>query len=315
MAPNRRKLTADVVLHIGPVLEGPAKKVALFDFDGTLVKPREARPFPADAEDWAWWRPNVPSVVQKYAADGWRVVIVTDQTKTWKLDMILQVAGQLALPSLTVLVGVQTPKPSPDLFRRSVSLAAHAEVFMVGDAAGRAHDWSDRDRAFATALGVRFLTPEEAFRTAPPPAPASPRLQPAAGREVVLLMGYPGSGKSTLARETFSTYVHVEGDALKTPAKMLTAAKKAVAEGRSVVVDATHPTRAHRAKFIEWANAAGLPARIVWVDTPIETAMERNAHRAAEGGPNVPKIAFYVYRKKFEEPTAEEGAEVVRHSI
>lgn len=43
--------------------------------------------------------------------------------------------------------------------------------------------------------------------------------------------------------------------------------------------------------------------RVVHVTTSIEQAMEQNLKREDK----VPKIVFYVYRKKFEEPLKSEG--------
>lgn len=37
------------------------------------------------------------------------------------------------------------------------------ESFFVGDAAGRPGDHSDSDKAFADAIGIPFMTPEEVF--------------------------------------------------------------------------------------------------------------------------------------------------------
>ena len=51
-------------------------KLAIFDFDGTIVKPKEARPFPKDADDWQYTRPSVPKIIQKYSKSK-QIVIVT----------------------------------------------------------------------------------------------------------------------------------------------------------------------------------------------------------------------------------------------
>jgi hypothetical protein len=42
--------------------------------------------------------------------------------------------------------------------------------------------------------------------------------------------------------------------------------------------------------------------------------MERNKQRALAGGPKVPDIAFYVYRKRFEAPSEDEGFKLVKIS-
>jgi len=58
--------------------------------------------------------------------------------------------------------------------------------------------------------------------------------------------------------------------------------------------------------FINYANNKGLPVRCVWITTTIDKAIEQNKERAKNGGPNIPKIAFYVYRKNFQEPSSDE---------
>ena len=58
-----------------------------------------------------------------------------------------------------------------------------------------------------------------------------------------------------------------------------------------------------RSEFITFAAANSLPARIVWCQTPIEIAMERNKDRALAGGAKVPAIAFYTFRKNFVAPS------------
>jgi hypothetical protein len=39
--------------------------------------------------------------------------------------------------------------------------------------------------------------------------------------------------------------------------------------------------------------------------------MERNKQRGAEGGPKIPAVAYYLYRKHFEPPQEEEGFKLV----
>ncbi len=313
MPTPKPKLEADMILH-SDTPEDPSKPYAIFDFDGTLVRPKDGRPFPFNARDWQYIRPTVRSTLHAYG-DTHTLIIVTDQSKPWKVDMIHGVLDDLALPVRpTVVIGVKTQKPSTALFS-SVFPTVPAGSFYVGDAAGRPGDWSDRDKGFAQALGVPFKVPEEVFAMpAPAPAPLPLKVSPAAHREVVILCGYPASGKSTLARNVFEPagYHITSGDIHKTAAKMKKdALLNGIQAGKSVVFDSTAGSADKRMEFVEFARANSLPARIVWIQTPIEVAMERNKERALAGGVNVPAIAFYTYRKRFMHPSTAEGAEVV----
>ena len=121
------------------------------------------------------------------------------------------------------------------------------------------------------------------------------------------MVGYPGSGKSTLARLFDATII--SGDDLKTAPKMIKAAEEALKANpsASVVFDATNATKARRAEYVAFARRHNLPVQCIHVATPIEVSMERNKLREKP----VPNIALYLYRKKFEEPTADEGLEVI----
>lgn len=277
-------------------------KYAIFDFDGTLVKPKDGRRFPKDVDDWQYIRPSVPDVLKKYGKTH-HVVIVTDQSKPWKITQIQNVMKLLDLEHLTVVIGVKTQKPKTDLFNKALPKFKPDHAFYVGDAAGRPGDWSDKDKVFATNLKVEFFTPEAMFPLA---EKATEAIKPAIKKEVVIMVGYPASGKSTIAKTTFPTYHIVNGDLLKTAAAMIKDAEKHV-QTKSIVFDSTAGTKEKRAQYIKFAEKHDLPVRVLWVNTPIDVAMERNKTRAAEGGPKIPDIAFYVYRKHFQIPEESEG--------
>jgi predicted kinase len=126
---------------------------------------------------------------------------------------------------------------------------------------------------------------------------------------VVILVGYPASGKTTVAK-TLTGHHRVDGDLFKTVPAMLKDARAHVAAS-SIVFDCTGSTKKKRAEFIQFAKDHGLPVRILWVTTSMETSMEQNKERAYRGGPYVPPVAFYVYRKNLEPPTEEEGTLVL----
>ncbi len=285
-------------------------KIAGFDFDWTLVKPKSGGTFPRNREDWEWLRPNVPDVLRKLNTEGYSVTIFTNQTKGWKLDQIKDVFGTLDIP-VRVAVGLDKShnKPSRIMFDTVVGEAkwSKEDSFFVGDALGRKNDWSDTDALFAKKVGLRVISPEEMF---PFEDNNHPRVKTVAFQELVIMVGYPGSGKSTIAREVFGVndaYIVLHGDDLKTQDRIVRETKKKLEAGKSVVVDATNPSKEKRRVLIDLAKSYNVPVRCVHVSTSMEESLHRNEKREKV----VPKIAYYMYRKKFEEPDSSEGCVVV----
>lgn len=48
-----------------------SSKVALFDLDQTLIKPKGGRKHPRDASDWEWWHNKVKRSLNQAAQDGY----------------------------------------------------------------------------------------------------------------------------------------------------------------------------------------------------------------------------------------------------
>lgn len=295
----------DVVLQSPP---SRRTKLAVFDFDWTLVKPLNGRKFPKDVHDWQYIRESVPAVVRKYAKDH-RIVILTDQSQAWKVDMIKNVIADLSV-DVTAVIGVKTKKPSTELFLKVFPKLHPERSFYVGDAAGDKGDWSDKDRVFAESLGMKFVRPEELFPLdavkAPPASAKAKKTQ-----EVVIMVGYPASGKSTISKNLESEgYYRVEGDLHKSVPAMIKDAEKHL--DKSIVFDSTAGSKLKRAEFVKFAQKHDLPVRVFWMQTSIDVSIERNKQRALAGGPKIPIIGFYLYRKHFEEPTEDEGFKLVK---
>jgi bifunctional polynucleotide phosphatase/kinase len=302
------------------------KKVGAFDYDWCLVKPLNGRTHAKDVNDQQWLRPSVPEVLKSYYDKGFGIVIISNQTRAWKTESIRAQMATLEIP-LTIAIGYDEAdrKPLPTMWHAVMAGRDWdtKKSFFVGDAAGRAGDWSDSDAKFAEAVGVTFKTPEDVFPFPEREAANSPASGTAAmldrkgtgtsaSTEAIVMIGYPGSGKTTVANARFSAdkYTHIDGDALKTADRMVRVAAKAPV-GTSVIFDATNGDVARRAVYIAWAKSAGLPVRAVWVDVTIDVAMENAKRREAEGGNHVPRIAMYTFRKRFQEPTLEEGFDQV----
>lgn len=194
------KITWRVVnnsLVIGKYTTGPGEqparrekaKVAAFDLDSTLVVTASGNTFPRDSSDWKWFSPNVPTKLQDLNADGYQVVIMSNQKRislqkdlkggradskslTNFKERVTGVMRQIDIP-ISVYAATaddENRKPRTGMWKEfvedydldvfGIDLCAS---FYVGDAAGRPRDHSMVDRGFAMNVGIPFKTPEEFF--------------------------------------------------------------------------------------------------------------------------------------------------------
>jgi len=122
--------------------------------------------------------------------------------------------------------------------------------------------------------------------------------------------GLPGAGKTTFYQQHFAaTHRHISKDlwpnASGRDARQRRALADAFAEGASVVVDNTNPTRAERAAIIDVARAHGVRVVGYFFDVTTREAIARNETRA--GRAKVPKVAIFTVAKRLERPALEEG--------
>lgn len=289
------------------------KPFAIFDFDGTIVHPNGARPFPKDKDDWTYTRKSVKKAIQNID-NTHQIIIVTDQSKLWKIDMIKTVIDDLGINNIGIVISFEKDykKPNTKLFKQFIKRDMKEGDFYVGDAAGRVEDWSDVDKMFAKNLGISFIPADQYFekdkltdfkenfyKTEP---------------EVVIMVGLPGTGKTYFAEKHFGPYNYaiLDGDIYKTPKKMMKVADEQLSKGKkSVVFVATNVTKEKRKEYIDYAKKKKMKVRCIWLHSPIQQILERN-----KGRPNpVPKIAIYTANKRFEEPNISEGCEVIKLEI
>jgi bifunctional polynucleotide phosphatase/kinase len=296
----------DVILMEKPRFR---KKIAAFDFDWTLVCPKNGGVFPTpnDIHDWDWRFPTVTSTIRDLYKKGYGIYVFTNQSKEFKMRQIHDAMKSLGIP-LTVVAARDKEDYKPKRLIWDLVIPEKKEwdknkSFFVGDAAGRPEDWAPADKEFADNIGIKFMLPEDVFGARLPNI-----LYKLAPQETVIMVGYPGSGKSTFAATHFQhpDYEIINGDLLKTPQKMIKAAEQAFALGKSVVFDATNPSVERRKEFITWAQSHQMPVKCVHVSTDMDRAFFHNQKRAEP----IPKIAYYMYRKKFQKPHADEGCEV-----
>jgi aryl-alcohol dehydrogenase-like predicted oxidoreductase/predicted kinase len=189
-----------------------------------------------------------------------------------------------------------------------------------------------RSAARAASLDLDEATRAELDRAFGARRPARRRRRPVGDAEVVLVMGIPGAGKTRLAEEYVARgYVRLNRDERGGSLRELaTALDDALADGaRRVVLDNTYLTRAVRSYVVDAAGRRGIPARCVWLDTPlaqaqvnlVERLLDRfgslpspDELRAArrEPGVHAPTSQMRTLRE-LEAPSEDEGFAAVEH--
>lgn len=133
--------------------------------------------------------------------------------------------------------------------------------------------------------------------------------------EVIIFVGLQAAGKSTYYLANLAaTHVHVSKDRMRNTrdrdARQQRLIAEALAAGRPVVVDNTHPTRDVRAPLIAQARAHGARVVAYYFETTVRDAVARNRRR--EGKARVPDAALFVTAKKMDPPSLSEGFDEVR---
>ncbi|KAJ8040482.1 Bifunctional polynucleotide phosphatase/kinase [Holothuria leucospilota] len=336
----------------GPAVKG-SSKIAGFDLDYTLIRPKSGRKWPTGPKDWMFLSDAVPEKLKKIHDEGFKIIIFTNQRGMEKgyttpkdfMAKIDDIITALDFPIQTfVATGEnQYKKPGTLMWDRMVKKHNDGvtvdleESYFVGDAAGRAKNWapgkpkdfSCSDRMFAANIGIGFYTPEEFFDGEDKAIfewrSVNPRevLERAKTNQLddeyhletkdfVIFTGPPASGKSSFYHHFLEPhgYVWVNRDTMKTQAKCIEAAKKAIAEGKSVAIDNTNPSTAARAAFIDLTKKKDYTVRCFVMDTPLEVCHHLNMVRQNQSSGKIrriPNIGFNVYKKNYQEPTTKEG--------
>lgn len=282
-------------------------KMAMFDYDWTLVKPLSNGTFSKSVDDWRWLTEKVSEILEDYYKKGYCIVIISNQTRNteMKLQQIINVLSTLKIPSL-VSVGYEDIDKKPnrtmfDLIKKDKKIDMN-KSFYVGDALGRQGDWSDSDKKFAENIDIKKIySPDDLFSIKNDNKLIIKEFDK---QEIIVLVGYPGSGKTTIAN-TFDNkrYMTINGDIFKNSKNMIKESEKYIKSNYSIIFDATNPSIEKRKEYIDFAKSKNIPIRCINVETDIATSMFRNNKRDKV----IPNITYYVFRKKYIKPTIEEG--------
>jgi len=284
-----------------------SNKIAAFDYDHTLIKPKEGKTFASNIDDWSWYLSNIPDKLRSLNKQNYSIVIFSNQSKEWKCDQISNVLSSLNIPILIVIANLKEDyKPNRKIFDLAFpNIIPTEDSFFVGDALGRKDDHSDSDLLFARNIGLKCYAPEEYFRISKPKL-IIPSKVPKAKKcpEMIVMVGPPGSGKSTITEYILKPrgYDIYSGDIYKTTDKMIKSSKLSILNMKSMVFDATNRTIKKRLEYINYAKNMNYPIRCIYMSISIEKAMENNSRRTKP----VPRIVYSMYSKELEIPTEEE---------
>ncbi|KAI6653783.1 Bifunctional polynucleotide phosphatase/kinase-like [Oopsacas minuta] len=165
----------------------PSDKIAAFDIDHTIVKPKSGKKFSANKDDWVFLYEEVPKKLKSLFDEGIKLVFITNQGGIEKgrtdiselkhkfCRMIDEIGAPVQVYILTGYNHYRKPNSAiwnliVEKFNGGIKVDL-SKSFFCGDAAGRAKDWSPGkvkdfscdDRKFGVNIGVNFYTPEEFF--------------------------------------------------------------------------------------------------------------------------------------------------------
>ena len=297
------------------------KKYVSFDLDSTLIKTKSERIYPIDENDWIWLYDCIPEILKKLHFEGFHIIIITNQSEkkvpviTTKLNNICKLLDI----TITSLICYEEPYRKPCMRSILENFNPKLIKFYCGDALGRPKDFANTDLLFGFNLNIPVTSPEEFFlqeKTLPYsiPPPLTLKHNPIqlkyVENHVIIMSGYPASGKSSFAKYLADNYKYliISQDIFKTAAKTRKAFLQALGKN-PIIIDNTSPDIHSRRFYIEKAQEKQLQIDSIYCTTPINIAYHLNYIRCeqSEQPKFISKIVYYTFRKKFQQPSTDEG--------
>lgn len=137
--------------------------------------------------------------------------------------------------------------------------------------------------------------------------------------EVIILMGVPGAGKSSLTHEIPGNYTIINQDSIGNRKDCEMAMKRALSQGKSVIIDRTNINRSQRKYFLDISKDYGAINYCIFLDFPplecIERIKNRKVHETLPSSTKEEKIIEVVnkFNKTLELPDYNENFTEIYH--
>ena len=319
-------------------------KIACFDLDYTLIKPKSGKKFPVDKNDWEWLFPNVPDKLREYYEKKYTIVIFTNQKKlknvedfTYKIHMIEK---QLQIP-INVFISIANDyyrKPHTGMFDKLLTLTTidMTHSFYCGDAAGRNNDFSDSDRLFSHNCNLTFILPEKCFLNHSfilLDLPIHPLTEYISTKDedfeiiqkinkylrnndniAIINIGAPATGKTFFTNSLISLkciFHKFSNDEIKNKKKLLDSLKKSLENNHNVIIDNTNPDIITRKVFVDLCKEYNYKIIFCWFNLPLKISKFLNEYRTQIGKSHIPNVVYNIYKKKFVIPSIIEDVDEI----
>lgn len=321
-----------------------SKKVAAFDFDGTLAKTKSGKVHPKGRDDWIFFSDQVKPKLEKLHKDGFKLVIITNQRGLLKRGQVDDWKGKqedftdainVPIYIFASLMDDDFRKPQVSIWEKYINVYDDWS-FYCGDAVGRPErkkgrkkvkkDFGDTDYKFALNLDLKFFSPESFFHneddskhwSAKYPIDITQvevdKYKPCklTKQTLVMMCGLPGSGKSYYCQKYVDAF-RINRDELKSINKCLKLCDEKLKKRKSVVIDNTNLDVKSRKMFLDIAKKYKVNAIAIVFTTKLDLCKHNVRFRTTyHGVDKVPDVALYAGRKRYVEPTKEEGFKKIK---
>ena len=277
------------------------KRIAGFDFDWTLVCPKGPTTWSCNRYDWKYLYKNCNEILSSYDDMGMTIVIVTYQSRTYKIEMLQDFLQQLDIPAYIIVSDTETQKN----FSLKEYLKIDGDIdttvsFYCGDADGEIGSWSDMDYKFAIKNNIQFFRPDQIFgskNVKDIEFTCVKDFDMIDNYDIIIMCGSPGSGKSTFVTQQVKPrgFTVLSSDQYKSnKKKMAKELNSMISIDKKVVIDACNPTLENRNYWINIVKDKSYA--VIYIENEKSIALERNNKRVNK----VPQIAIHTWYKRFE---------------